>query len=83
MIKIGLKIFSLSKKLFICLLLIFVGAVAECSLSINFSDFEDPAPAGLKNIEGDMVYQPKYFLKNLPKYESLGQNGIRRKPLIL
>jgi hypothetical protein len=33
----------------------------------------------LKNIAGDMVYQPKIFLKNLPKYENLGRNGIRRQ----
>jgi hypothetical protein len=36
----------------------------------------------LKNIEGDMVYQLKYFLKNLPKYKNLGRNGIRRQPLV-
>jgi hypothetical protein len=28
-----------------------------------------------------MVYQPKYFLKNLPKYENLGRNGIWRQPI--
>jgi hypothetical protein len=28
-----------------------------------------------------MVYQPRYFLKNLPKYENLGRNGIWRQSL--
>jgi hypothetical protein len=62
-------------------------------LSINFSprpelgtkaDFEDPASAGLKNIAGDMVMPANPALaglKNLPKYENLGQNGTWRQTL--
>jgi ABC-type polysaccharide/polyol phosphate export permease len=58
--------------------IIIIGSVVKCSLNINFSDFEEIFKKILRVI---WLYQPKYFFKNLPKYEDLDQNGIWRQIL--